>query len=123
MVLGLEDPGGRMSRLGKSEIAQGEILSVNESLKRLDHVSLEDARRVAERVLSQPMTLTVLGPFNKHRVPRGDRGVIRVGVVGAGGRMGREVARAVGADPEMDLVAAIDPNATGDAVEGIDRGR
>jgi predicted Zn-dependent peptidase len=39
---------------------------VNESLKRLDHVSLEDARRVAERVLSQPMTLTVLGPFNKH---------------------------------------------------------
>ena len=26
-------------------------------------VSLEDARRVADRVLSQPMTLTVLGPF------------------------------------------------------------
>ena len=39
---------------------------VNESLKRLDHVSLEDARRVAERVLSQPMTLTVLAPFSKH---------------------------------------------------------
>ena len=39
---------------------------MNESLKRLDHVSLEDARRVAERVLSQPMTPTVLGPFNKH---------------------------------------------------------
>ncbi len=36
LVLGLEDPGGRMSRLGKSEIAQGEILTVNESLKRLD---------------------------------------------------------------------------------------
>ena len=36
MVLALEDPGGRMSRLGKSEIAQGEILTVNESLKRLD---------------------------------------------------------------------------------------
>ena len=45
--------------------------------------------------------------------------MIRVGVVGAGGRMGREVARAVGADPEMDLVAAIDPNATGEAVEGV----
>ena len=26
-------------------------------------MTLEDARRVAERVLSQPMTLTVLGPF------------------------------------------------------------
>ena len=45
--------------------------------------------------------------------------MIRVGVVGAAGRMGREVARAVGADPEMDLVAAIDPNAAGDAVEGV----
>ena len=63
LVLGLEDPGGRMSRLGKSEIAHGEILSVSQTLDRIEHVTLEDARRVAERVLSQPMTLTVLGPF------------------------------------------------------------
>jgi predicted Zn-dependent peptidase len=65
MVLALEDPGGRMGRLGKSEIAQGEILSINESLRRIDHVTLDDARRVAHQVLSQPMTLTVLGPFGK----------------------------------------------------------
>jgi predicted Zn-dependent peptidase len=65
MVLGLEDPGGRMSRLGKSEIAHGEILSVSQSLRRIESVTLEDARAVAERVLSQPMTLTVLGPFAK----------------------------------------------------------
>jgi predicted Zn-dependent peptidase len=64
-VLALEDPGGRMSRLGKSEIGHGEILSVDQSLKRIDRVSLDDARRVAHRVLSQPMTLTVLGPFGK----------------------------------------------------------
>ena len=63
MVLSLEDPGGRMSRLGKSEIAHGEILSVSEALRRIDAVRLDDAHRVAERVLSQPMTLTVLGPF------------------------------------------------------------
>ena len=63
LVLSLEDPGGRMSRLGKSEIAHGEILSVSQTLSRIDRVTLEDARRVAERVLSQPMTLTVLGPF------------------------------------------------------------
>ena len=61
-VLSLEDPGGRMSRLGKSEIAHGEILTVDETLRRVARVSLDDARRVAERVLSQPMTLTVLGP-------------------------------------------------------------
>ncbi|HSL10370.1 MAG TPA: pitrilysin family protein [Actinomycetota bacterium] len=62
-VLSLEDPGGRMSRLGKSEIAHGEILTVNEALRRIDAVGLDDAHRVADRVLSQPMTLTVLGPF------------------------------------------------------------
>jgi predicted Zn-dependent peptidase len=62
-VLSLEDPGGRMSRLGKSEIAHGEILTVNESLRRIQAVTLDDARRVAKRVLSQPMTLAALGPF------------------------------------------------------------
>ncbi len=61
-VLSLEDPGGRMSRLGKSEIAHGEILTVDETLRRVGRVTLDDARRVAERVLAQPMTLTVLGP-------------------------------------------------------------
>jgi predicted Zn-dependent peptidase len=63
LVLSLEDPGGRMSRLGKSEIAHGEILTVDQTLKRIDAVTIDDARRVAQRVLSQPMTLTVLGPF------------------------------------------------------------
>ena len=52
-----------MSRLGKSEIAHGEILTVSQTLARIERVTLQDARRVAERVLSQPMTLTVLGPF------------------------------------------------------------
>jgi len=61
-VLSLEDTGGRMSRLGKSEIAHGEILTVEETLRRVSRVTLDDARRVAERVLSQPLTLTVLGP-------------------------------------------------------------
>lgn len=35
--------------------------------------------------------------------------MIRVGVFGAGGRMGSTVCRAVAADPELELVAAIDP--------------
>ena len=65
MVLSLEDPGSRMSRIGKSEIAHGEILSVSEALRRVGSVTLDEARRVADRVLSQPMTLTVLGPFAK----------------------------------------------------------
>jgi predicted Zn-dependent peptidase len=64
LVLSLEDPGGRMARLGKSELAHGEILTVAETLKRVGRVTLEDARRVAAQVLSRPMTLTVLGPVD-----------------------------------------------------------
>ena len=35
---------------------------------------------------------------------------IRVGVLGAAGRMGREVCRAVGSAPDLELVAAVDPS-------------
>jgi predicted Zn-dependent peptidase len=63
LVLSLEDPGGRMSRLGKSEISHGETLSVSQILARISAVTPDDARRASERVLSQPMTTTVLAPF------------------------------------------------------------
>jgi 4-hydroxy-tetrahydrodipicolinate reductase len=39
--------------------------------------------------------------------------VIRVGVFGAAGRMGREVCKAVHGDPELELVAAVDPHHEG----------
>jgi predicted Zn-dependent peptidase len=61
-VLSLEDPGSRMSRLGKSEIAHGEILTLDETLRRVGAVTLDDAHAVAEQVLSRPMTLAVVGP-------------------------------------------------------------
>ena len=43
----------------------------------------------------------------------------RVGVVGAGGRMGREVCRAVAAAPDLDLVAVVDPGHDGEVIEGL----
>lgn len=42
--------------------------------------------------------------------------MIRVGVVGATGRMGREVCRSVHADPDLDLVAAVSHSAPGAAL-------
>jgi predicted Zn-dependent peptidase len=63
LVLSLEDTGGRMSRIGKSEISHGEILSVDEVLERIDAVTLEDATATAKEVFSRPMALTVIGPF------------------------------------------------------------
>ncbi|HZP89474.1 MAG TPA: pitrilysin family protein [Actinomycetota bacterium] len=65
LVLSVEDPSGRMSRLGKSEISHGEILSVSQVLRRIDAVTLEDARAAAKRVLSQPLSLAALGPFGR----------------------------------------------------------
>jgi len=40
--------------------------------------------------------------------------MFKVGVVGAGGRMGQEVCRAVTGAPDMELVAAVDPAHVGD---------
>ena len=43
LVLSLEDPGGRMSGSGKSEIAHGEILTVDQTLRR---IAARDASRM-----------------------------------------------------------------------------
>jgi len=65
LALSLEDSGGRMSRLGKSEIGHGEILSMDEVIERIDSVTADDARAVAEDVLTQPKALAVIGPFEE----------------------------------------------------------
>jgi 4-hydroxy-tetrahydrodipicolinate reductase len=43
----------------------------------------------------------------------------RIGVNGAGGRMGRTVCRAVAGDADLELVAGVDPSAVGENVENI----
>nr|WP_267471366.1 pitrilysin family protein [Actinomarinicola tropica] len=67
MVLGLEDSGSRMGRLGSSETVRGFVTSVDEHLARIDAVSLEDVHRVAMRVLGAPRTLAAVGPFDESR--------------------------------------------------------
>ncbi len=65
LVLSLEDTSGRMSRIGRSEISHGEILSVDEVLERIDAVGPEDAYRAARNVFDRPMALAVIGPFEE----------------------------------------------------------
>jgi predicted Zn-dependent peptidase len=65
LVLSMEDTSGRMSRLGRSEIGHGEILTVDQLLERIDGVTLEDCGRVARRVLRAPRALAVVGPFGE----------------------------------------------------------
>jgi predicted Zn-dependent peptidase len=67
MVLGLEDTGSRMSRIGKAELVYGEQLSVDDVLARIDTVTLDQVSEVAAEVLTATPTLAVVGPFDEDR--------------------------------------------------------
>ncbi|HEV2088019.1 MAG TPA: pitrilysin family protein, partial [Cryptosporangiaceae bacterium] len=62
-VLGLEDTGSRMSRLGKGELLYGDILTIDEHLARIEEVTPEDVSAVAAELLTQPFSLGIIGPF------------------------------------------------------------
>jgi predicted Zn-dependent peptidase len=64
IVLGLEDPSSRMSRLGKSELVYPRLEPVDDILAEIDSVTHDDVREVAEAILSQPKALAIVGPFD-----------------------------------------------------------
>ncbi|WAX57491.1 insulinase family protein [Jatrophihabitans cynanchi] len=66
IVLGLEDSGSRMSRIGKSELAYGDVMGMDELLQRVDSVTPADVAAVAADLLGRPRCLTVVGPFGDH---------------------------------------------------------
>lgn len=70
MVLGLEDTGSRMSRLGKSELSYGEYLSVREVLDRLDAVDEQQVREIAADLLTRDLCLAVVGPYRDRDLDR-----------------------------------------------------
>jgi len=64
IVLGLEDPSSRMSRLGKSELVYPRLEPVDEVLASIDAVTHDDVRAVATEILARPKVLAVVGPFD-----------------------------------------------------------
>jgi predicted Zn-dependent peptidase len=70
LVLGLEDTGSRMSRLGKSELSYGEYLPVREVLDRIDAVDEEQVRAVAAEMFSRETCLAVVGPYRESDLDR-----------------------------------------------------
>ncbi|SFF60635.1 Predicted Zn-dependent peptidase [Actinacidiphila alni] len=69
-VLGLEDTGALMNRLGKSELCWGEQLSVDDLLARIAAVTPDDVRSVAREVLAQRPSLAVIGPVKDKQAAR-----------------------------------------------------
>ncbi|GAB2807568.1 pitrilysin family protein [Actinocorallia aurea] len=68
-VLGLEDTGSRMSRIGKAELVYDRLMPVDEVLSRIDGVTLDEVNALAAELLEQRPTLTVIGPFEDREFP------------------------------------------------------
>jgi predicted Zn-dependent peptidase len=67
LVLGLEDSGSRMNRIGRSELNYGEHRSIAHTLNKIDAVTLDEVNAVAHQLLSRPFGAAVLGPHRSKR--------------------------------------------------------
>ena len=64
LVLGLEDNGSRMARLGRAEIVHGELTSLDEMIERISAVTAQQVRDLAAELAAAPRSLVVVGPFD-----------------------------------------------------------
>jgi predicted Zn-dependent peptidase len=62
IMLGLEDSGSRMGRLGRNVLARNEVTTVDEHVVRVRRVTVADVNRVIERIFSAPRSVAVVGP-------------------------------------------------------------
>ncbi|WP_255955546.1 M16 family metallopeptidase [Streptomyces odontomachi] len=69
-VLGLEDTGALMNRIGKSELCWGEQMSVDEMLGHISAVTPDDVRAVARDLLGHRPSLSVIGPLKDKQAAR-----------------------------------------------------
>ncbi|MBC3986016.1 M16 family metallopeptidase [Streptomyces buecherae] len=74
-VLGLEDTGALMNRIGKSELCWGDQMSVDDMLTRIAAVTADDVREIARTVLGQRPSLSVIGPLKDKQASRLDEAV------------------------------------------------
>lgn len=67
LVLGLEDSGSRMNRIGRSELNFGEHRSIEHTLSMIDAVTLDEVNTIARKLLTRPYGAAVLGPQTSKR--------------------------------------------------------
>jgi len=73
-VLGLEDSGGCMSRIGKAVLNFGHVIDLDELLARYRSITVADVRRAASRVLTGDRSLAIVGPKIRSSATRGPHG-------------------------------------------------
>ena len=67
LVLGLEDSGSRMNRIGRSELNYGEHRTIGQTLSLIEDVTVDEVNAVARRLLARPFGAAVLGPYSTKR--------------------------------------------------------
>jgi predicted Zn-dependent peptidase len=67
LVLGLEDSGSRMHRIGRSELNFAEHRTIDQTLALIDAVTLEEVNTVAKQLLNRPYGAAVLGPHRSRK--------------------------------------------------------
>jgi predicted Zn-dependent peptidase len=67
LVLGLEDSGSRMNRIGRSELNFGTHRSIADTLAKIEAVTLDEVNTVARKLLTGPYGGAVLGPQTSKR--------------------------------------------------------
>ncbi|MFH5206816.1 M16 family metallopeptidase [Antrihabitans spumae] len=78
LVLGLEDSGSRMNRIGRSELSYGNHRSISETLARIDAVTTTQVADVAAELLNRPFAAAVVGPYKRKRdLPAAVRGIVK----------------------------------------------
>jgi predicted Zn-dependent peptidase len=63
-VLGQEDTSARMTRLGKTELHGEPLLSIDEVLEKVTNVSAEDVNELALQLFTEPLAMSVIGPYD-----------------------------------------------------------
>jgi predicted Zn-dependent peptidase len=70
LVLGLEDSGARMSRIGHGQLNYGRVMPLEEVEARYDEITVDDVGALAAEVLGGPRSVAVVGPFDDEAIAR-----------------------------------------------------
>jgi predicted Zn-dependent peptidase len=64
-VLGLEDTGARMGRIGRSQLVHGRVPPIDDLLARIEAVTPDDVDRVVKRLAGEDRAVAAIDPFKK----------------------------------------------------------
>ncbi len=68
LALSIEATRTRMMRLGRAEVCDNPVLSVDDVINRLNAVTVEDIKHVAAKLLAAQTTLAVVGPYTEEEL-------------------------------------------------------